>query len=69
MRSELTYCEVLDADVEVLSVRRNRGLGDGGGPDRICLDVEQRCTRTSCPVCTVSPHEILAELRRLNAVH
>jgi hypothetical protein len=69
MRSKLTYCEVLDADVEVLSVRRYGRGRTGEGADRICLDVEQRCTRTSCPVCTVSPHEILAELRRLNAVH
>jgi hypothetical protein len=69
MRSKMTYCEVLDADVEVLSVRRyGRGTA-GEGADRICLDVEPRCTRTTCPVCTVSPQEILVELRRLNAVN
>lgn len=66
MRSKLTYCEVLDSDVEVLSVRRNGRGRTGEGPDRICLDVEPRCTRTTCPVCTVSPQEILLELRRLN---
>lgn len=46
MLSKIRYCEVLDAEVEVLQFERpSRGVG-AERPDMICLDVEQRCTRT-----------------------
>jgi hypothetical protein len=67
MESRIAYCEVLDRDVEILHVRRHPSRA-GEGPDALCMEVVPRCTRTVCPVCTVSPQAILAELTRLNAL-
>lgn len=64
MLSRMIYCPVLDQEVEVLESEPHR-RGARGGRSQICLDVGRWCTEAVCPVCSVPPQAIRAEMARM----
>ena len=61
MRAKLVYCPELGQQVEIVETRGTRE----GSCGALCLDVGRHCTEAICPICTVPPQWIRAELRSL----
>lgn len=68
MEKQRIYCSACDREVEVLLRDGAQAADDAGALEgAVCLDIGERCTGTSCPICAIPPDEIRAALVRIGA--